>query len=618
MKLQLEQEKLRFRENEAQREAQCIENEAQRQHELRKLELQGKPVENQSIDITKHIRLVPKFNEEEVGKYFIMFEKVVISLKWEKQVWPILLQSALVGKAQEVYSALPPEQCTDYEVVKSTIIKSYELVPEAYRQKFRNLQKQAGQTFVEFAREKENIFNRWCDSKSVGVDFEALRQLILLEEFKRCIPKEMKMYLEEVKVKVLEVATVIADDYSLTHKSVFHKPAYSKKNGNEENKSFHARNLSLDNKKDPSLQKDNVTGARGDSSTKEEFKVCSYCKKKGHLVSECWKVKRNKENTENGKFVGLTNSRVPKVKYDLKSPAEMATTGKMHEPELENFKGFISEGKVSTLGNPENEKPVVMLRDTGSSQSLMLKDILPFEETQDKASVLIKGISNSYKAVPLQEVSLSSRLKTGPVVVGIVPCLPVKGVIFILGNDIAGDRIEPLPYVSNLPIMREETERLADDIPGIFPSCVLTRSMKKQEDNIALQPTNEVSLGDTFFRDLDAETKQQLEDVPLDKATLIEAQQKDPELKEMLATACSETEMKKVPECFFLSSGVLMRKWRPPDIPANEDWKIFHQVVLPTGYRQVILKYAHDSPIAGHFGINKTLKGYYSISFGQS
>ena len=73
-----------------------------------------------------------------------------------KQVWPILLQSALVGKAQDVYSALSPDQFTDYEVVKSTI-KSYELVPEAYRQKFRKLQDQGRQTFVKFAREKENF-----------------------------------------------------------------------------------------------------------------------------------------------------------------------------------------------------------------------------------------------------------------------------------------------------------------------------------------------------------------------------------------------------------------------------------------------------------------------------
>ena len=39
-------------------------------------------------------------------------------------------------------------------------IKGYELVPEAYRQKFRNCKKDSNQTHVEFARNKEQLFDR--------------------------------------------------------------------------------------------------------------------------------------------------------------------------------------------------------------------------------------------------------------------------------------------------------------------------------------------------------------------------------------------------------------------------------------------------------------------------
>ena len=45
----------------------------------------------------------------------------------------MLLQSILIGKAHEVYSALSIEQSEDYEVVKREILKAYELVPKAYR-----------------------------------------------------------------------------------------------------------------------------------------------------------------------------------------------------------------------------------------------------------------------------------------------------------------------------------------------------------------------------------------------------------------------------------------------------------------------------------------------------
>ena len=37
------------------------------------------------------------------------------------------------------YSALGIEEKVDYAIVKEAILKAYELVPEAYRQKFRDL-----------------------------------------------------------------------------------------------------------------------------------------------------------------------------------------------------------------------------------------------------------------------------------------------------------------------------------------------------------------------------------------------------------------------------------------------------------------------------------------------
>lgn len=63
--------------------------------------------------------------------------------------------------------------------VKAAVLSAYELVPEAYRQKYRKLRKQGNQTYVEFAREKKNLFDRWCSSTG-ATDFEKLKQLILM------------------------------------------------------------------------------------------------------------------------------------------------------------------------------------------------------------------------------------------------------------------------------------------------------------------------------------------------------------------------------------------------------------------------------------------------------
>jgi len=56
----------------------------------------------QSFDVSKNIALVPTFRETEVDSYFGAFEQIATALEWPKDMWPILLQCKLVGKAQEV------------------------------------------------------------------------------------------------------------------------------------------------------------------------------------------------------------------------------------------------------------------------------------------------------------------------------------------------------------------------------------------------------------------------------------------------------------------------------------------------------------------------------------
>ena len=154
LELKAEQEKaLLAAEIEAKKEA------ATREHELKMASL-GKqsPSDKASVfDPARNIRLVPPFQEKEVDKYFAHFEKVADSLNWPKESWVLLLQSVLVGKAQEIYGSLSVEQSSNYEHVKEAILKAYELVPEAYRQKFRNYLKYDSKTHVEFCEGKREL-----------------------------------------------------------------------------------------------------------------------------------------------------------------------------------------------------------------------------------------------------------------------------------------------------------------------------------------------------------------------------------------------------------------------------------------------------------------------------
>ena len=172
------------------------------------------------FDIGKHILLVPDFEETEIDSYFKVFERIATTLKWPANMWSLLLQCKLVGKAREVCAALSMEQFSKYDVVKQTILRAYELVPEAYRQRFRSCEKTDNQTHGEFARDKAVLFDWWC-SASQAVTFNQLRELVLLEEFKSCLPEPIVVYLNEQKVDSVYQAAVAADEFVLTHNMTF-------------------------------------------------------------------------------------------------------------------------------------------------------------------------------------------------------------------------------------------------------------------------------------------------------------------------------------------------------------------------------------------------------------
>ena len=129
----------------------------------------------------------------------------------------MLLQSVLIGKAREIFSQMSVIDSADYDLVKDAILKGFELVPEAYGQKFRAISKNISITHLEFAEQKAQLFDRWLASEKVQ-DFKTLRQLILMEEFKNCIHSETRIFLNEQNPKTLSEAARLADNFSLTHK----------------------------------------------------------------------------------------------------------------------------------------------------------------------------------------------------------------------------------------------------------------------------------------------------------------------------------------------------------------------------------------------------------------
>ena len=93
----------------------------------------------------------------------------------------------------------------------------------------------------------------------------------------------------------------------------------------------------------------------------------------------------------------------------------------------------------------------------------------------------------------------------------------------------------------------------------------------------------------------------------ISKSNLITEQHKEPEISTLFEKAVEESELSKNPVCYFVQNDVLMRKWRPPDVSAEDKWAVRHQIVIPKVYRYEMRSLAHETPLAGHLGSKKTL-----------
>ena len=629
--IQIEREKLKFDTEEKERERQF--NLRMKELEMQNMTVKRQPLDSGShFDVTKHIRLVPPFQEKEVDKYFLHFEKVAENLKWPKEHWTLLLQSVMIGKVREIYTQLTVEQSSSYDTVKELILKAYELVPEAYRQKFRNCKKENEQTHVEFARTKEQLFDRWCSSKKIGSNHEKLRQLMLVEEFKRCINSDIKSFLDEKQVETLEAAARLADDYALTHKCSFiNKSNPTRRPFFPHSGSKHSPSNPPGSHSQTIAPKPKPSGENKDQNPLSQ-PICNYCKRTGHVISECLHLKRKKEKQEGLKPTGLTSLR-SKPQSCVKEEDPIQTERPETDSVMGIYEPFLSDGFVSLNSDYAQSTPIKILRDTGASQSLILADTLPFsEKTSSGTSVLIQGVECGFVNVPLHNIYLSSDLVTGLVAVGIRPSLPFKGVHFLLGNDLAGDKVVVNPLLTNIPCIDQPPDPIEQEIPDLYPSCAVTRAMaKKAKQNDGDIDLTDTFLGQSFKHEITNSLSSSLSDKQTElrnksesshysailndqgqghdlvsRSQLCKEQHNDPEILPLLERASDKKEIDQVPVCFYVKNGILMRKWRPPDVSAEDEWTVNHQIVVPRVYRPEILNLAHDTPMSGHLGINKT------------
>lgn len=176
-----------------------------------------------------------------------------------------------------------------------------------------------------------------------------MRELILLEDFKNCLPERTAVYLGEQKITTLLlllfyyfiITTIFADEFALLHKATFTKCDVSSRLGFQKTEQ----------------PEHNLSNSHPNMSPRQKAdRVCFFCRKPGHLIAECraWKREQPSTSPKQPKGVGLIRT----------SPRPQGLEPERRETAVDCFKPFIFDGFVSLTGKAADQRRVRILRDT--------------------------------------------------------------------------------------------------------------------------------------------------------------------------------------------------------------------------------------------------------------
>ena len=620
----------------------------EREVKLKQLELgktnvpSGNDCVSQGLD---PLKIIPPFDEGAVSQFFERFERIVLGNGWPRKNWSTFAQTALRGKALKACDNLSFAESQDYDKLKVTVLRAYELRPEAYRQKYRNRRRYQQETYPDFNACLMGQFDAWVRSEKVADNYDRLRELILLEDFLNKVEPEVRTYLVDKNVKTSTQAADLAQDYFLIRKQDKIRKKETSQSTPEykdlsPKRSTAPRANPANESHNPPQKHSAQTHTR--NPTWRPF-VCTHCGKLGHTVDRCWR------KAGVVKPMHFVNSRhVPVVTLESSSrddpvvgPCNVVSSaeagGRVSDDDLlcptasdgvvqavssnavpgYTYAPYLSSGCVQAGG--ENY-PFRILRDTGASISLWVKP--PHASIPGEEFILIKGVTGAL-TVPLVECKVVCDLFQGVARLGVVESLPECGVDLILGNDLVRGESLTVPVLSAEPLT--DVEENVD--LGTFPFCAVTRSMSRAEENrreeaegsvqrvdSSVEPADEptvagtkdvIDLGNTFVRS-------SLDDVPVvaletvDPHKLKQLQTEDAEIEKLKLIAVDSFDKEKG-VCFYIKDGVLWRRWRPPCVNVDNGVWDYHQIVVPKGCRKELLHLAHSIPLAGHMGVRKTL-----------
>ncbi|XP_066969216.1 uncharacterized protein [Macrobrachium rosenbergii] len=247
---------------------------------------------------------------------------------------------------------------------------------------------------------------------------------------------------------------------------------------------------------------------------------------------------------------------------------------------------------------------VKILRDTGASQSLILRSSVPDDVVfRNKNFVLLGGFPDTVATYPLEEMYLKTKYFQGMVNLAIVDALPIPDVDVIFVNDLAAEtECDVLPILTLADLAGDQMS--TDDL--VNPVSVVTRSQSKEVDleeveldaELINRQTTDIVTGVNINND---DNNVSFQGINWYAKAFKEAQ--GSEFNNLELNDGSDLSK----PVFMKQDGLFYRVSRPVNVPADQV-EVIRQLVVPERYRRKLLFLSHEHNVAGHFGVKKTFQ----------
>lgn len=151
--------------------------------------------------------------KDDLDAYLVRFEAYAVNCSWPRNTWAMNLGLSLKGRALEVYSALSAEDRQEYDIVKSSLMKAFNLTEEGFRKKILACKPSGTDTWQTYYSRIQNILSRWIDMTHIEKSYDQLFDLLLREQIVSVFKEDLRIFIRERTPKSTQEIIRIAESF---------------------------------------------------------------------------------------------------------------------------------------------------------------------------------------------------------------------------------------------------------------------------------------------------------------------------------------------------------------------------------------------------------------------